>query len=226
MATLKLKPADQGTPEATSTIIEVPQQTTHQLAAKMAPPSDFEGDFQATDVRIPYLSICQKSGNLMDEHPDWLGQFIYDKALALGRSINVVFFKVKKYFEEDLPYGSEGIPQRFDTLAEAREAGVEFKDCANLDLLVEVPAGFDGAEELDGKFYTPARYTVRSTAYGATVKILMKDVSFRLKGGLRTGRYRLEVEKKTNGSNSWFAPKLVADGFSSQEVQAFINERF
>ncbi len=223
MAKLSLKPNNEG---ETTAIVEAPQMTTHQLVAKMAPPSDFEGDFTANDVRIPYLGICQKSGNMMDDHPEWLGHFIYDKSVDLGKTVSVIFFKVKKFFEESVPYGSDTIPQKFDTLAEAREAGVEFKDCANLDVLVEVPSDFDGAEEIEGKFYTPARYTVRSTAYGATVKILMKDTSFRLRGNLRSGCYKLEVEKKTNGSNSWFAPKLVANGFSSQAVQDYIASRF
>lgn len=221
MAKLSLKPTNGD--EGSTALVEM---TTHQLAAQMAVPSAFEGEFTAADVRIPYLSICQKTGNLMDEHPDWLGQFIYDKAAALGKTINVVFFKVKKYFEESVPYGSESIPQKFDTLAEARAAGVEFKDCANLDLLIEVPLDFDGAEEVDGKGWLPARYTVRSTAYGATVKVLMKDTSFRLKGNLASGLYKIEVEKKTNGSNSWFAPKLIANGFSSQNLQDFISSRF
>lgn len=224
MAKLSLKPTN--TDEGSTALVETPQVTTHQLAAQMAVPSAFEGEFTAADVRIPYLSICQKTGNLMDEHPDWLGQWIYDKAAPLGKYINVVFFKVKKYFEESVPYGSDTLPQRFDTLAEARAAGVEFKDCANLDLLVEVPTDFDGAEEIDGKGWLPARYTVRSTAYGATVKVLMKDTSFRLKGNLAAGGYKIEVEKKTNGSNSWFAPKLIANGLSSQGVQDFIATRF
>lgn len=223
MAKLSLKPENA---DSLTAIVETTQMTTHQLAAQMAVPSAFEGEFTAADVRIPYLSICQKTGNLMDEHPDWLGQFIYDKAAALGKTVNVVFFKVKKYFEESVPYGSESIPQKFDTLAEARAAGVEFKDCANLDLLIEVPLDFDGAEEVDGKGWLPARYTVRSTAYGATVKVLMKDTSFRLKGNLASGLYKIEVEKKTNGSNSWFAPKLIANGFSSQNLQDFISSRF
>jgi hypothetical protein len=217
MATISLKP------QPTAIVEAAPP----QLATTSVPmPSAFEGEFTSADMRIPYLAICQKSGKMMDEHPDWLGQFIYDKAVALGKKISVVFFRVKKFYLEDLPYGSDGIPQKFDKIADAREAGVDFVEVAELDLLVEVPADFDGADEIGGKHYVPARYTVRSTAYSATVKILVKDVSLRLKGNLASGLYAIEVEKKTNGSNSWFAPKLTAQGFSEQAVQDYIAEKF
>lgn len=221
MPTISLKPA---TPESTATVESAPQ--TAALAAPIGVPSAFEGEFTAADMRIPYLAICQKSGKMMDENPDWLGQFIYDKAAALGKKITVVFFKVRKFYLEDLPYGSDGIPQKFNTVAEAREAGVDFVDVAELDCLIEVPAGFDGADEIEGKFYIPARYTVRSTAYAATVKILVKDVSLRLKGNLASGIYTIDVEKKTNGSNSWFAPKLSAAGTTPEAVQEYISNHF
>lgn len=221
MPTISLKPA---TTESTAIVESAPQTTA--LAAPIGVPSAFEGEFTAADMRIPYLAICQKSGKMMDENPDWLGQFIYDKSAALGKKITVVFFKVRKFYLEDLPYGSDGIPQKFNTVAEAREAGVDFVDVAELDCLIEVPADFDGADEIEGKFYIPARYTVRSTAYAATVKILVKDVSLRLKGNLASGLYTIDVEKKTNGSNSWFAPKLSAAGTTPEAVQEYISNHF
>lgn len=221
MPTISLKPA---TTESTAIVESAPQ--TAALAAPIGVPSAFEGEFTAADMRIPYLAICQKSGKMMDENPDWLGQFIYDKSAALGKKITVVFFKVRKFYLEDLPYGSDGIPQKFNTVAEAREAGVDFVDVAELDCLIEVPADFDGADEIAGKSYIPARYTVRSTAYAATVKILVKDVSLRLKGNLASGLYTIDVEKKTNGSNSWFAPKLSAAGTTPEAVQEYISNHF
>lgn len=220
MATISLKPGNE-----TTAIVEGTAPAA-LATSSISVPSAFEGEFTAADMRIPYLALCQKSGKMMDENPDWLGQFIYDKAAALGKKLNVVFFKVRKFYLEDLPYGADGIPQKFNTVAEAREAGVDFVDIAELDLLIEVPADFDGATTIDGKGYLPARYTVRSTAYGATVKILVKDVSLRLNGNLASGLYTLEAEKKTNGSNSWFAPKLSANGTTPTEVQDYIANHF
>lgn len=203
----------------------VPANAETALAAPASIPAQFEGEFTARDMAIPYLVICQKSGKLMDDHPQWLGNLIYDKALDLGKSVKAVFFRVKKYLVEDLPFGSDTIPQKFDTAAEAREAGVDVVDVAELDCLIEVPATYDGGEDIGGKHYAPARYTVRSTAFRATVPILRKDVGLRLHGDLTAGVYDLSVEKKTYGANSWFAPKLSAAGATPEAVQNYIAEK-
>lgn len=219
MATISLKPQSELAVVTTS-------ETNAVVSAVIGVPSAFEGEFTAADRKVPYLAICQKSGNMMDENPTWLGNFVYDKMHCLGNKLNVIFFKCKKSYVEDLPYGSEGFPQKFNTIAESREAGVAVQEVGELDCLIEVPLDFDGAEEIEGKGYIPARYTVRSTAYGATVRILVKDVNLRLKGVLCSGMYTLAIEKKTNGSNSWFAPKLSPNGPTPEAVQNFITDNF
>ena len=222
MATISLKPQS---PSNELAVVTTPE--THAVvSAVIGVPSAFEGEFTAADRKVPYLAICQKSGNMMDENPTWLGNFVYDKMHCLGNKLNVIFFKCKKSYVEDLPFGSDAFPQKFNTIAESREAGVAVQEVGELDCLIEVPLDFEGAEEIEGKGYIPARYTVRSTAYGATVRILVKDVNLRLKGVLSSGMYTLAIEKKTNGSNSWFAPKLSPNGPTPQEVQNFITDNF
>lgn len=222
MATISLKPQS---PSNELTIVTTPE-TNAVVSATISVPSAFEGEFTAADRKVPYLAICQKSGKMMDDNPAWLGNFIYDKLHNLGNKLNVIFFRCKKSYVEDLPYGSDAFPQKFNTIAESREAGVAVQEVGELDCLIEVPLDFEGAEEIEGKGYIPARYTVRSTAYGATVRILIKDVNLRLKGVLASGMYTLAVEKKTNGSNSWFAPKLSPNGPTPEAVQNFITDNF
>ena len=223
MATISLKPKTDA--PAAETAIVTTTASSESLAAPINMPSAFEGEYSAADIRPPYLSLCQKSGNLMDEHPEWLGQFIHDKAVALGTSINVIFFKISRYYLEDLPYGSDSIPQKFYKIADARAAGVETINAADLDMLVEVPADYDLAEEVDGKKYVAARYTVRKTSFAPLINILGKDLSF-AKNNRASLLYALVSVKKTNGSNSWYAPTLRAQGFAPQAVQDYIAERF
>ena len=224
MAKLSLKPSEG---ESSTAIVETPQLTTSQLVAQMAVPSAFEGDFTASDIRIPKLSLVSKQSKIMDDRPEWLGHFVYDNAVSLGKSINVVFFKIKKFFEEKLPDGSTDMPQRFDTLAEARASGSVFKDAAYVDLMIEVSDQFDGGEEVEpGKFYIPARLTAKGTSYWAVVPVLLKDASVRLKGNLTAGSYKMDAERRQNDQTSWYTPKLSANGRSSQEVQDFIANRF
>lgn len=221
MATISLKPQSNNE----LAIVATPENNS-VVSAAIGVPSAFEGEFTAADRKVPYLAICQKSGKMMDDNPTWLGNFVYDKLHMLGNKLNVIFFKCKKSYVEDLPYGSEAFPQKFATIAESRDAGVAVQEVGELDCLIEVPLDFEGAEDIEGKGYIPARYTVRSTAYGATVRILVKDVNLRLKGVLASGMYTLAVEKKTNGSNSWFAPKLSPNGPTSEAVQNFITDNF
>jgi hypothetical protein len=222
MATISLKK-----PQSSDELAIVPSEpSTAIVSATIGVPSAFEGEFTAADRKVPYLAICQKSGKMMDDNPTWLGNFVYDKLHCLGNKLNVVFFKCKKSYVEDLPYGSDAFPQKFNTIAESREAGVAVQEVGELDCLIEVPLDFEGAEEIDGKGYVPARYTVRSTAYGATVRILVKDVSLRLKGVLASGGYTLAIEKKTNGSNSWYAPKLSPNGMTPEAVLNHITDNY
>lgn len=222
MAKIQLDP---NTPAAPAALTPAEAAPSAALANPVGMPAQFEGEFTARDMAIPYLAICQKSGKMMDDHPQWLGNLIYDKSLDLGKTVKAIFFRVKKYFVEDLPYGSDTIPQKFDTIAEAREAGVDVTDVAELDCLIEVPADFDGGDQIGDKHYAPARYTVRSTAFRATVPILRKDVGLRLHGDLTAGVYDLSVERKTYGANSWFAPKLAAAGATPDVVQNYIAEK-
>lgn len=179
------------------------------------------GEWTRNDVATPYLSLGQKTGELTDEHPDWLGKWIYNKQDCLGDSINAVFAFITKRYEEDLEFGSEDIPRRYDRKADADAEGVQVRDIADLDLFIEV--GEEMADkatiEADGKYYAPVRYTVRSTAYGATVKILLKDYAGWLKGDLRNGLYVIEAEKRTGPKGSWFAPKLKPAGPTSDALK-------
>ena len=219
MAKIALNPdADQITPTAPA--------ASAALANPVNLPSQFEGEFTSADTAIPYLAICQKSGKMMDDNPGWLGNLIYNKELDLGKSVKAVFFRVRKYLLEDIPYGSDVIPRKFDTSAEAREAAVDVVDVAELDCLIEVPAAYDGGVAIGASHFAPARYVVRSTAYRATVPVLRKDLGLRLNNDLTNGFYTLSVEKKTYGANSWFAPNLSASGAPPDEVRAFIAEKF
>lgn len=188
-----------------------------------------EGEFKSSDAAIPYIAIGQKAGTLCDDHPDWMGQFVFDKALPLSSSIKFLVLTMRKFYEEVVEYGSDEIPQRFETAAAARAANVEFRDAATIDILVEIPA--DQAENFaiidhDGKFYAAARWGVRSTAYGKTVGIIFRDLATWLKGNPRNGFYTATTEKKSNGKNTWWVPSLKAAGPVPDGLRAAIEEQF
>ncbi len=193
----------------------------------------FEGEFAASEMRTPYLSLVQKTSPLFDEMPTALGQFVYNKAIVLGDSIRIVFVRATKWWVEDLPYGTEQIPQRFKRMEDARTAGFtpnQLVEVAELDLLIELDATLEGIDEvadlIEGtKAYLIARYSVRSSSYGRTVPTLMADMRGFLKGNFVNGFYTLSAEKIEGKKGTYYVPKLKTDGPTSQELRTAIVNR-
>jgi len=189
-----------------------------------------EGEFSSRDMRIPRLQLGAKSGKLTDEHPEWIGHFIYDGAHNLGKSVTMVVVKIRKYYEENLEFGSDEIPRRFDKKEQADAEGCAVRDVADVDMLVEVPdsdpVSDQGLIHLDKKAYLPARYTVRSTAYGNLVGILLKDWAGWLAQDLSSGIYTMSSEKRANSMNSWFVPALKTGGKIPAKLRAEITDKF
>jgi hypothetical protein len=198
----------------------------------------FEGEFTSNDIRIPYLSICGKTSKIFDEHPEFLGQFVYNKSIALGDEIRVVFAKVTKFWVEDLPFGTEAIPQRFKFMDDARAAGFnpsQMKEQAELDLLIELPltdengeaTGVDEFADLfvGDKAYLLTRYTVQSSAYGKTVPTLRTDMGGFLKGNLVNGFYDIKTQKVEGKKGTYYVPVLKTDGPTPQELRTEIVKR-
>lgn len=236
MATVSFNKKTKAPPAATQTAEQTNTPQTGALTAtapaavstSLAQSPQIQGEFTARDMAIPYLNLGQKSGTMCDDHPDWVGKFIYDKSTCLGEEIRVVVCRLKKRYEEATEFGSAEIPQTFDTIAAAQEAGVEVRDVAEIDLLIECD---DETEqfamlEADGKSWAPARYVVRSSAYGRTVGIVLKDLAGWLKNDLASGLYVMTAEKRSGNGNSWFVPKLATDGKVGENLRNSIREKF
>lgn len=187
-----------------------------------------EGEFTARDMAVPRLNIGQKSGTMCDDNPEWIGQFIYDKGIALGNSINIVVSKLRKYYAEDLEFDSPTKPQIFQTHAEAVAAGVMVKDVCDIDLLIECNEEMEqfGMVDAGGKSYAPARWTVQSSAYGRTVGILLRDLAGWLKGDIASGVYTLTTEKRSNDKNTWYVPTLKTKEKTPEALRGEIKEKF
>jgi hypothetical protein len=190
--------------------------------------AQLEGEFTSRDMAVPRLKLGQKVGQATDENPTWIGTWIYDGAMSLGPVARIIVVRLRKYYLENLEYGSDQKPQVFQTHADAVKAGVQIKDVCDIDMLVECNADLDqfAVVDVDGKSYAPARYTVTSSAYGRTVGILLRDAAGWLRNDLPSGFYTITSVKKTDGQNSWFTPQLKADGKVSDELRAAIKAQF
>lgn len=199
----------------------------------LVPGLGFEGEWDAKDMAMPYLSLFSKNSKGFEEHPDWLGHWIYDKTVDLGTEIRVLFLRATKWYVENLPFGSEQIPQRFSRMQDALAAGFHesgLVDVADLDLLIELPLEAEGAADLShiiegDKGYAMARYSVRSTAYGKTARILAKDMGGFLRGNLINGFYTIGTQQINGPKGTYFTPVLKADGKTPDTLKAQIVER-
>jgi len=225
---VKAEPVSQALAKVTST--DLAEMSDDQYSGV----GGFHGEFDTSDMRRPYLSICGPSSATFKEDPTLLGQYILNKTVPLGETIRCVFFAASKRYVEDLPYDpdAKNFPKSFNTRAEYVAAGFsdsQMKDVADLDLLIEVPGDVDGIEELADLFvgdnaYLLARYTVQSTAYGKMVPTLMGDMKGFLRGNLVNGYYTLTTTKGA-GKNLYFYPTPKTDGPTSIELRRAIVAR-
>ena len=228
-------PAPAATPNLPAT---VPTAADQQLADPAADPYlvpglGFEGEWDAKDMAMPYLSIFSKNSKGFEQNPGWLGHWIYDKTIDLGTEIRVLFLRATKWYVEALPFGSEQVPQRFKEMAAARAAGFNegtLQEVADLDLLIELPLEAEGAADLShivegDKGYAMARYSVRSTAYGRTARILAKDMGGFLRGNLINGFYLISTQQVTSPKGTYHTPSMKVDGKTPDSLKQQIIER-
>ena len=223
----------QPAPAAASEALAAPTPTALANDDQYSGVGGFEGEWSSRHMATPYLSIVGKTSKAFDTHPDWLGQWLYDKEYPLGTELRVVFIRSKLWFVEDLPFGTTQIPQKFARMADARAAGFNesnLKDMADIDLLIEVDLNVEGAADLahiiEGeKGYVLARYTVQSTAFGKTASILAKDMGGFLRGSLINGFYKMSTFQKVGQKGTYFIPILKTDGRTPASLKAQIAER-
>lgn len=232
-------------PTASAPLAVTTTGTPLPVAAPMShnPAPQIQGDTSGTSVPIPYLALTQKTSTVVDEHPEWLGKFVYDKGAALGLpsdpktyatnlnrvlgkdSLLVLVTGVRVDYEEKTEFGEGIIPTIWKTAKEARESGLEFQERGTLDLLI----AFDGDHEqvvlLDGKGFLPARFVARKAGFRNTAGVVIRDSRTWLKGDTCSGWYELAVNKIT-GKNTYWVPLLKAAGSVPAELREAVRNEF
>ena len=94
------------------------------------------------------------------------GSMLYDKAVVLGPENRIIPFRLKKFYEDDIEFGGEDIPHRYETMEQVRAAGAVVRDVCNIDVLIESDRLPDGAYGFihDNRAYLAARYSRASQA--------------------------------------------------------------
>ena len=196
-------------------------------------PPALSGEWSSSDISIPKLSLVQATSS-MDEFSK--GSLVYDRQVEVCTKDEVVEVSVltmHKYFEEDVEYGSDQIPERWEAEADARAAGVNHKwdrkpgrsYSERCDVVFLVPVPMEHAHyEFEGVGYVKCLYTFKSTAYNLA-KRLFTATNGANAGGLPYAlRWDLGSEMKTNGQNKWFVPSLVNKGKADEGLLNYLVE--
>lgn len=200
---------------------------------------NMSGEYDKNDLIIPGLNLVHAVGDLSAVFSP--GQLVYNKEDVVPTPVTVTVLRTKKYLQEKLPYGSEILPRRFTTQAEARAAGLvpqwEKKNAGNEELGVFEPVletqlliEGDPAKhsawplEFKGKPYAIARYIFKSYAYD-TAKVIISAAALGLSRGLHTGYWQMTTVREKKGINWVWLPKMRLTGKHDEETLAWLSDK-
>lgn len=193
-----------------------------------------EGELGMEDVRVPRINVVQKVGDLSEVFD--FGDVVLDKELKLasmGDPISVTVLHMKNQYKESIPYGSDIMPNVFDTKQEVLENGGNFtygqdgyyERVAHATLLIEAPEGEEDnplfSFTFDGKSYAMVLFTMQRTSFTSMGKEINTAAAHWAKDGIWKIKWEMSTEKRKAGANTFCVPKLRRSGRHSDEFVAF-----
>jgi len=203
--------------------------TTTASTALVTPVTDtggFTGEFDASDIIMPRLSIVQKVGDLSEQFDP--GAIVLNKRLLLadpGESLTVTVVRAKKYFMEIRPYGDEVRPRIFNTHAETLAAGFTLETDwttgakATAKPVLDCVVAIHGTAKLatapefalvhEGTPFALALWSINSvSAYKESAKVLLSAKQMYLKRFVEQS-WSLTTGKVKFGVNTVFTPAVT-----------------
>lgn len=230
------KPAEAPETKEPTTAVARPLKEELALATQRSTPAGIEGDVGAKDIQLPRLNLIQKMSDLVNSGflPN---SFVLNKEIPLGKQLECVVVRLKKQFQQELPYGSEVTPHTCDTLAEVREAGGStewgadnrYSEIAHMQLLVKAPDGLSEEQldafpyEVDGSHWAPCMYTAAKTAYKTSAKPVITAAFGVLRQGLGNGLWTVTADLKSNPMGSWSVPQFKLTGRTKPEMLELVE---
>ena len=206
-------------------------ETSTQLAI---PGKPVEGEFLSEDFVIPKLHLVQAVGPLSEKFTP--GQYVYNKELVLSDGVVPVILtvlRIKKQYQENLPYGGDQLPRVLDTLDDVRRAGgwIDWRNNERppfspiLHALVLVRSPFEENPlfpyEFDGAAYGLALWTLRGVSFTRAGKNIITASQFALKDGLHTGSWALTSKREKVGMNFIHVPVLRHEAKNPADFAGF-----
>jgi hypothetical protein len=221
-------------PETTAVAV----QDTAPVAIRHSANADVQGELSRGDINLPGFQIVQSVGPASENHAPGTILLNREAELSSGDTpIKLTVLKVKLSYVENIEYGGETIPRRFDTLAEVKEVGgylewiddkkPPFSKMLDAWIMVEAPADADESIlahfpfEFEGKNYAQAIWSIRGSAFTRAGKLILTAAEFALKDGLYKGSWTLTTKREKLGKNFVFVPILRHADKNQPTVQEF-----
>lgn len=164
------------------------------------------GEVDDNDISFPRVRVIQGTSKFANFAP--LGSITlgFDSDLLVlakeGQHVDFVVASIHKQFQEKVPWGSDKMPQVFDTLAEVQAAGGQINNAkgaafydsiAHVRMFVGIPVERRDTDpqadlieglfpfEQDGMLWAPAVYTASGMSYSSFAKSIFTAQRFQLK---------------------------------------------
>lgn len=199
--------------------------------------SGFEGEILPEEIRIPTLNIVQGVGDLADSFRS--GAVVLNKETLLsdgGTPLGLTLLRCRKFYVENLPYGSEQRPALFDKLQDVLHAGgtlewlndtpPTFQTVLQCQVLLERPEGAGGEFPYSyaGEDYAMALWTLRGMAFSRVGRSLLTFIAQLVNHGqpLYCARWMLTTTReKLKNKNTVAVPVLRNSGRNTPEFQGY-----
>lgn len=219
-----------------------PANTAVAVREATPPPAPYGGDddIDMKDIKLPFLNIAQKVGELGDKFKP--GELVFDISLVLPQPVRfVVLGFAPKAFVEKVKGGGRG--QICHTEKEVEEAGgtldyneaqvtdkALFQRLAKALIAIQCPEGVDPITfpfDFGDHHYALATWNLKGTGYTKGAKIIftqrkvgqLRDDS---KGGYRARFWNLSTETDSFEKNTYFIPKLRLSDPTTPEFRDWI----
>jgi hypothetical protein len=186
------------------------------------------------DIRIPYLSLVQKTGTLSNEFTP--GSFVFNKEFVVAdgkEPIEITVLRADKYFVEDIDFDPDIRPKRFNTrdefLAEgySLEYGAEMKVKEAAELVVLVPVATEHAVfSYEDDSFVRAAWICQSSAFGTVGRtVATAMIAGHLRDGIHKGKWALTSELRSSKAMTWYVPIIRSLGRHDDKFLSFLEEQ-
>lgn len=197
--------------------------STHVASA----PSGLEGDIQQSDIKLPRINLVQKTSQLVDAgyRP---GDIVFkngESVVPLNSPHEITVLKLRKQYQQKLPFNSPETPEVYDTAAEVRAAGGTttygeeryFEEIAHVQILFPAPTDLPAEMEdlfpyeFGGVSYAMAMFTAGGSNYTNFAKPVITAMMGPLRNAHWTGKWMIQSDLRKNAQGSWnvIVPKMA-----------------